>query len=198
MKYRKIILAAVLGWAIFNGALAFAAQITSFSATADQNTPFTTVLNTTFTSMDARVTNSSVACNQNTTCSGEVATYSLTLTGLTSATPAVGTLDGTLSGTGTSSGTVSVKVNGIQISLASFSVDVGPFFKNLFSTQIPTNFGTTVTLTGALNLTLPAGDTFTLPNSLDFSIAAAVPEPASVILIASALLCLGVMRRRLT
>jgi hypothetical protein len=196
MKIRNLLLAVALAWGLLGGIAVSAAQITAFSATADQNTPFTIVLNTMFTSTLARITNSSVACNQTTTCSGEVATYSLTLTGLIAPTPVMGTLDGMLSGIGTASGTVSVAVNGIPVSVAPFSVDVGPFFKTLFSTQIPTTFGNTVALTGSLNLTLPPGDSVVLPTSLDFAIAQ-VPEPASVSLVGCGLLGLASFARLL-
>ena len=179
---------------------ASAAEITAFSATADQGTPFTIVLNTTFTSSLARITNSSVACDSETACSGEVATYSLTIMDLTHSTPAQGSIDGMITGAGTVTGNVTVNVDGIPFKSVGFSGDAGLFFKQLFSTQLPTLLGSTVTVTGALDLTIPAGDSIVLPNSLDISIDSAppttVPEPVSMTLIGGGLLVLAAIARR--
>jgi hypothetical protein len=60
--------------------LGHAADITAFSATADQGTQFTGItINTTFTSTLARTTNSSVSCDSEGACSGEVGTYTIIL-----------------------------------------------------------------------------------------------------------------------
>ena len=190
----------VLSVALLGVSLGHAADITAFSATADQSTPFSNLtINTTFTSTLARITNSSVSCGSEAACSGEVGTYSLTLMNLTDATPAMGTLDGMLTGTGTATGTVTVLLDGIPFKSVDFSVDAGPFSKELFSTQLPALLGPTLTISGALDLTLPAGDSIVLPNSLDFSFGAAtttVPEPVSFALIGFGLLGLAVLARR--
>jgi len=170
--------------------------ITAFSATADQNTSFTIDLNTTFTSTLARITKSSISCDSVTSCSGEVATFSLTLADITTLTPAVGTLDGTMSGAGTATGMLTLDLDGFPFKVVPFSVDAGPFSKSLFSTKIPTSFGETLVLSGSLNMNIPAGDSIVLPNSLEFAIGQ-VPEPSGLPLIGCGMLGLAALVRRL-
>jgi hypothetical protein len=196
MKNLHILSAAGLFCTLLAPMTVSADAITAFSATAIPDTSFTIDLNSTFTSTVARITNSSVACNSDTPCSGEVATFSLTLGDITTPTPAMGTLDGTLTGSGTAEGTVNLFVDGFPFKTIPFSVEAGPFSKDLFSTEIPTSFGETLVLSGSLDLSLPAGDSFVLPDSLEFAIGE-VPEPSGLPLICCAVIGLAALARRL-
>jgi hypothetical protein len=110
--------------------------------------------------------------------------------------PAVGTLDGTLTGSGTATGEVILAVDGFPFKTVPFSVDAGPFSKNLFSVEVPTIFGDSLILSGSLDLSLPAGDTFFLPNSLGFAIGQA-PEPSGLPLFGAGMVGLAALVRRL-
>jgi len=79
-----------------------------------------------------------------------------------------GTLDGTLTGAAGAVGAISLFVDGIPLKPVPFTIAPGPFSENLFSTNIPHNFGDSLVLTGALNLTLPPGDSFNLPKQSGF------------------------------
>ncbi|SRR5579871_422114 len=196
MKRKFLLLSASSFCVLLSQTPVFADIITAFSATPDQGTQFNIVLNSTFTSTLAKISNSSVGCSQVTPCAGEVATYSLTVSDITGGANLEGTLDGTLTGAAGAVGAINLLVDGIPLKVVPFTIAPGPFAENLFSTDIPHNFGDSLVLTGALNLTLPPGDSFNLPNSLDFAVGQAVPEPVGLPLIGCGLVGLAALLRR--
>ena len=188
---------ATLAWACLGAATCSADVISAFSAAAVPGSGFTTVVNSTFNSSLARITNSSVACGPASACSGEVATFSLTLSDVTNPLAvAMGTLDGTMSGAGPVTGLVNLLVDGLPFKSIPLSLDDSPFLKDLFSTQVPTLLGSPLILSGSLSLTMPAGDSITLPNSLDFAIVQ-TPEPSYMALLACGLVGLAMLSRRM-
>lgn len=199
MKRKLLLLTAALFCVLLSQTPVFADVITAFSVTADQNTTFTIDLNSTFSPTLAKISNSSVSCDAVAPCSGEVATYSLTISDITGDATLEGTLDGTLTGPAGAVGAISVFVDGIFLKVVPFTIVPGPFSKDLFSSKIPNNIGDPIVVTGGLNLTLAPGDSFNLPNSLDFAVgqAAAIPEPAGLPLIGAGMLALAGLVRRL-
>lgn len=198
MKRKLLLLSAASFCVLLSQTPVFADVITAFSVTPDDETPFTIDLNSTFSSTLAKISNSSVACDAMTPCSGEVATYSLTVSDITGDANLEGTMDGTLTGPAGAVGAISLFVDGVFFKVIPFTIAPGAFSKDLFSTKIPNNFGDPIILTGGLNLTLAPGDSFNLPNSLEFAVGqAAVPEPAGLPLIGGAMLGLAALVRRL-
>jgi hypothetical protein len=108
----------------------------------------------------------------------------------------MGTLDGTMSGAGPVTGLVNLLVDGLPFKSIPLSLDDSPFLKDLFSTQVPTLLGSPLILSGSLSLTMPAGDSITLPNSLDFAIVQ-TPEPSYMALLACGLVGLAMLSRRM-
>lgn len=152
----------------------FASSITGASFTS-AGAPFTTSLTATFGSTQANITGT-VSCDSASPCTGEVGTFSLSVTLSDTSTPASLDIAGTNSGTLTEGALV---INPPFSQTDPFSIAAGSFDDVILSTQFPT-LGA-ITVTGALDVDLAPGQTLDLP--LTFGIeGSAVPEPSTLFL----------------
>jgi hypothetical protein len=187
MSYRNLARAALL-LGVVATAKVFASTIESISFTPASDSPFTTSLTESFTTTEATVTGT-VSCFDDTPCSGEVGEFFVGLDATVN-TPASISISGNLSGDTAGSGDL------IIASIPEpFTIPSGDFDKTIFSNEIPplgmidTNF--------TLDLTLPAGETVTLPITL--TIGAPVPEPVGQSMVLLGLIGLtGLVRWRST
>jgi hypothetical protein len=180
---------------------ASAAIITGFSASYTANPEYSfSSLQTKFSGSTATVTNTSLTCLSEVSCSGQILTFSVQGTGVDPTQLIAVTLDGNLSGTAGASGALGISASGVPLANQAFSFSAGDFNGTLLNSFVPItgNFA----FTGALSLNLNHGQTLTLPSSLAISIgtpAAAAPEPGSLALLGSGLggLVMLVGRRRM-
>jgi hypothetical protein len=165
-----------------------ASTIDSFYFTLEDDSPFTSSLTESFSSTEASVTGT-VSCDSESTCTGELGTFGLglDLTGLVD-TPASIDISGNLSGDLAGGGDLFVT----SISYP-FAIPSGDFDKILLSTELPP-LGM-IDVYGSLDLTLPPGETVTLPITL--TVGTAVPEPSGqAMLILGLLGLIGIVRYR--
>lgn len=184
MKQTRFLFAQAIGFVLLCSSSAAAATITGFSASYTTNPEYSfTALTTKFSGSTATVTNTSLTCLSEVSCSGQILAFSIQGTGIDPKQLIAVTLDGNLSGTTGATGALGVSALGLPIANQSFSFSAGDFSTTLLQSVVPVtgNFA----FTGALSLNLAHGQTLTLPSSLAISIgtsAAAAPEPGSVVL----------------
>ena len=173
---------------------ASAATITSFTAAPIIGSPFTTTINTLFQGSTAFVTNSSASCASAVPCVGNVLSFSIQGTGLTTLSPLLVAIDGALSGATSATGTL-----GLTSPIAAtvpFSVSAGTFNTTILSTNLPGAPSGVFSVAGTLGLSLAPSQTLTLPSSLSFTIGAPIPEPGTITLLGAGLVGIVAFLRR--
>jgi hypothetical protein len=198
LKRPITVFAQALSFVLLCSPSASAAIVTGFTASFAPNAEYSfSSLQTKFSGSTATVTNTSLTCLSEVSCSGQILNFFIQGTGLAPTQLIAVTLDGNLSGTTGATGALLISALGPA---STFSFKAGDFNTTLLNTFVPItgNFA----FTGALALNLASGQTLTLPSSLAISIgssAAGAPEPGSVVLLGSGLcgFMLLVMRRRM-
>lgn len=197
-----------LGVVLLSTAAASAATITSFSATpggAALNFFTSVTINATLTGNTANITQSGVDCTSGMACNGRVADFEIKGTGLTTTTPIVVTIDGSYTDSNLQSMTGEVSLQDAHTPEAfgfPFLVSPGSSPYDFSQTIVSFTAGDLATgnfdITGALSLSMPAGSTINLPNSLSITIGApsGVPEPSSILLLLAGLVPIGLTKWR--
>jgi hypothetical protein len=165
-----------------------ASTIDSINFSPADDSPFTSSLTESFSSTVASVTGT-ISCDSDSTCTGGLGQFfiGLDLTGLVDTPMSIG-ISGNLSGDTAGSGEMI-----IATIPEPFAIPTGDFDTNIFSDEIPP-LGM-IDVNGYLDLTLPPGETLTLP--LTWTLGTAVPEPSSLAMLVLGLLGLaGVVRYR--
>jgi hypothetical protein len=163
----------------------FATTITAVNWMPASGSPFISSLNATFSGSQAFLTGP-VSCDSASTCTGEVGEF-FTNWDVTAVTPVTYAISGNLTGDTAGSGNLI-----IATIPEAFALPAGNFNETIFSHEI-TLLGSIET-NYILNLSLPAGQTVTLPVTVS-----ATPEPVSLLMAALGLLGMaGLVRYRLT
>jgi hypothetical protein len=178
----------LLASALLAAAPSYASSINSFTFNSDSS-PFTSVLVESMSGSQAMVTGS-VECLSKTACSGEVGTFNLGVDLTGSTTPVSVDISGVLSGTTGASGAVDITTFGKDYP---FSVAAGSFNDTILSLDLPA-LGD-VSVHGALDLSLAAGQSITLPLTINVGAVSSVPEPSGQALLLVGLLGLAVIFR---
>ena len=178
----------LLASALLAAAPSYASSINSFTFNSDSS-PFTSVLVESMSGSQAMVTGS-VECLSKTACSGEVGTFNLGVDLTGSTTPVSVDISGVLSGTTGASGAVAITTFGKDYP---FSVAAGSFNDTILSLDLPA-LGD-VSVHGALDLSLAAGQSITLPLTINVGAVSSVPEPSGQALLLVGLLGLAVIFR---
>jgi hypothetical protein len=186
LKRSTLLSAKALGCVLLCSLSASAATITAFTASYTANPEYSfSSLQTKFSGSTALVTNTSLTCLSEISCSGQILTFSIQGTGLDPTQLLAVSLDGNLSGTSSGTGSLAISASGIPVANQAYSFKAGDFSGPLLSTFTPItgNFA----FTGVLSLNLLSGQTLTLPSSLAISVGspAAAPEPGSLVLLAT-------------
>jgi hypothetical protein len=183
VKYGLLLTSALLA-----GAPAYASSITSFSFTTDPSA-FTSVLVETMSGTQASLTGS-VTCVSVEACSGEVGTFNLGLNLTDRSTPISVDISGVLSGTTDASGSLDLTS---LFKDFPFSEAAGSFDKTILSIALPP-LGP-LTVHGALDLSLAAGQSIALPLTISVGPVSTVPEPSGQALLIIGFLGLAAIAR---
>ena len=194
-RYMKLFFAvgSLLMATVASGAVIFP-SIDSFVITPVGGVFSSVVLNTTVVGNVASVTSSSVSCANVAGCTGNVLTFVLTASGLTTPTsPIQVNMDGTLSGATPAGGNITI-TSPVSVN-TNFGISTGAFNIQIINNVVPS--AGSVTINGSFGLTLANGQTLTLPSSLSVQVgAAAVPEPGTIAMLGVGLVGLAAALRR--
>lgn len=180
----------LLASALLAAAPSYASSINSFTFNSDSS-PFTSVLVENMSGSQA-VVSGTVECLSKTACSGEVGTFTLGVDLTGSSTPVSVDISGVLSGSTGASGSVDITTFGQDYP---FSVATGSFNDTILSLDLPA-LGQ-ISANGALDLSLAAGQSITLPLTINVGAVSSVPEPSGQVLLLVGLLGLaGIVRYR--
>jgi PEP-CTERM motif-containing protein len=181
----------LLACILFGTIAASAGTISSFTA-APTSTPFTiTGLTDSFSGSEA-IVSGKVACTSETTaCTGAAVTFSLGITGLTTASP----ISAEISGDATAAAAGSFVETTPTAATIPFTVGSGAFDKTIFSTSLPGVSGGSVVIAGTLDLTIAPGQSITLPLDIFLGVQP-VPEPSTLALLGLGLLGIAAKVRR--